>query len=147
MKTISKTKNKKYTTHSHIGFSVVFNSKEIDFSITQGKVIIKGTVDTCSRKADIEKVVSEIYGVTSVKNQITVQPTSNIMKSDKDLSDVISNAFNQLEHSDNVVASVNVYHEKRYNDKVRMFQETKTSNEQVLDYWEIFAEKEISISN
>ncbi len=51
---------------------------DIDVSVDTGNVILKGTVDAYWRKFRAQQLVSDVRGVISVDNKITVVPTEKV---------------------------------------------------------------------
>jgi osmotically-inducible protein OsmY len=66
---------------------------DLSVSTDRGRVRLNGTADTFGTKLEAEEAAYRVGGVTSVDNQIFVDPAALDLRSDADIADHIRNAF------------------------------------------------------
>lgn len=136
MKTSNQSKNKQVMPYRKEVSTT--NSNEVDFSVSHGHVLLKGAVDTRSLKEDIEKTVTRIPGVISLKNRISVQQVDHTRKSDMELSEEISRALKQITPVDS--KTLRSFRNKKTYNKVKdeiVKGGLKEKNFE-MDYWKVF---------
>jgi osmotically-inducible protein OsmY len=89
------------------------NSKDIDVRVTNGEVVLTGTVDAFWKKWKAEELVSEVRGVIDVQNELAIVPTKSRL--DKEIAEDIESALRRSLYVDS--ESVNVVVE---NGKVKL---------------------------
>ena len=72
------------------------NSNDIQVSIDNGNVILEGTVNSYWKREKIRKIASQISGVVSVKNKISVIPDVKI--SDEEIANLIIKSMQNSVH-------------------------------------------------
>ncbi|MFX1572721.1 MAG: BON domain-containing protein [Promethearchaeota archaeon] len=74
------------------------NSNNVQVSINEGNIILEGTVNSYWKKEKIRKLASQISGVVSVKNKISINPDVKI--SDKEIANLIIKSMQKSVHVD-----------------------------------------------
>jgi osmotically-inducible protein OsmY len=64
---------------SLIGFNAGINERKISVAVVLGNVILDGTVTTFWQKIRVEALASEVNGVITITNRLSVVPTRNVM--------------------------------------------------------------------
>lgn len=82
------------------------NSNDVQVSINNGNVILEGTVDSYWKSEKIRKMASQISGVVSIKNKVSIVPKVKI--SDEDIANLITKAMQNSVHVDAPKVNVKV---------------------------------------
>lgn len=73
--------------------------KDIEVSVNNGDVLLKGTVNSYQKKTEIEKIVEGIAGVRSITNEITIR-FSNVEKvKDLEIKDAVLEAITYINNT------------------------------------------------
>jgi osmotically-inducible protein OsmY len=82
------------------------DSSNIEVSVSQGVVTLKGTVNSLWKKWEAEQTVYRNFGVISVENHLTIVPTKSIV--DQDIAEDIEKALDRNFYIDAEKVSVKV---------------------------------------
>ncbi len=82
------------------------DSNDVQVSINDGNVILEGTVNSYWKSEKIRKMASQISGVVSVKNKISIIPEVKI--SDEDITNLIITSMQNSVHIDAQKVNVKV---------------------------------------
>lgn len=73
----------------------LLHTNEIDVHVSEGAVNLEGTVDTYVQKKEAEHVVKKIPGVKDVVNNVKVDLFTSAIKSDKEITNLVTKALHE----------------------------------------------------
>jgi osmotically-inducible protein OsmY len=76
-----------------LAFDPAVTVANLNVSTDHGRVMLNGTVDTYSTKLEAEDAAYRVGGVSSVKNEIVVNPAALGLRADTDIADDIRSAL------------------------------------------------------
>jgi hypothetical protein len=132
--------------------------KDIEVSVNNGDVVLKGIVNSYQKRARAEKIVGEIAGVRSITNEIVVRFSRIEKVKDSELKESVLYALAHLSETVEKTSGTKIENENFFGNKIptsEMFymreerkaqlnfvvpakEMTKNESNKEMAYWEVF---------